>query len=296
MKNKLNILVVGATGQQGGAAARALLRNGHHVAALTRKPEGQAARDLAELGAKIVEGDLNNKNKLIEYAQGMDGIFGVSTFFEEGLDAEVQQGYTIVEAAKAAQIKHLVFSSVGSADQGTGIDHFESKYKIEQRILESGVPYTIIAPVFFMENWFGPWFLPSLQEGKVALAMPAGRKMQEISIEDIGNFAALAFERPGTFLGRRFDIAGDDLTGEEVAEVISRRLHRKLEYFEIPMEAMQSQNPGFAKMFKWFDDVGYSVDLDQLKRDYPEVGWTDFATWVERQDWSALAGSGEKAS
>ncbi|MFH2005880.1 MAG: NmrA/HSCARG family protein [bacterium] len=291
MAKKLNILVAGATGQQGGSVARALLDNGHHVRALTRRIGSPAAQALKELGAELHEGDLSKKETLPSAFEGVDAVFGVTTPFEAGMEAETQQGVNLVDAAKEAGIGHFVFSSVGKADKATGIPHFDSKYEVEKHLKASGVPYTIIAPVFFTENWLSPWFLPSIQEGNVALAMPGDRSLAHISVDDIGRFAALIFERRGEFLGKRFDIAGDDVSGVEVARRLSARTGKKLGYFEIPLEGMREQNEDFALMFEWFNKVGYNVDVAKLKRDYPEVHWTSFDDWAARQDWSVLDAS-----
>jgi uncharacterized protein YbjT (DUF2867 family) len=288
MDTKLTILVVGATGQQGGAVARALLERGHHVRALTRSFKSGLARDLSLLGADLVKGDLSDKGSILRAAEGVDGIFGVTTPYEAGVESEVTQGFNLVDAAREAGVRHLVFSSVGSAHRNTGIPHFDSKYKVERHLAESGVPHTILGPVFFMENWLGPWFLPALQEGNAALAMPGNRKLAHISVRDIGRFTALIFERREAFLKRRYDIASDELCGEEVAEKIGAKAGKAISYYEIPLKTMREQNEDFARMFEWFDRVGYQVDIEALKRDYPEVGWTTFDEWIKRQDWSIL--------
>jgi uncharacterized protein YbjT (DUF2867 family) len=295
MSNHLKILVVGATGQQGGSVARALLFKGHHVHALTRSKDSLAARSLASKGAKLVQGDLSDKDSIVAALDGMDAVFGVTTPYESGVEDEVQQGINLVDAAREAGVRHLVFSSVGRADADTGIPHFDSKFEVEKRLVESDVPYTIIAPVFFMENWLSPWFLPSIQEGNVAMAMPKDRKLAHISVADIGNFAALIFERRNEFLGKRIDIAADNLSGVEIAQRIGEQTARQLGFFRIPIESMREQSEDFAKMFEWFDEEGYNVDTDALRRDFPEVGWTSFNDWLERQDWSVLDAKEAKA-
>jgi uncharacterized protein YbjT (DUF2867 family) len=183
---------------------------------------------------------------------------------------------------------HFVFSSVGKADTGTGIPHFDSKYEVEKKLRSSNLNYTIIAPVFFMENWLSPWFLPSLKEGNVALAMPAERNLAHISVEDIGKFAALIFEKGKDYFGERFDIAGDDLSGAEIARRLSSHLDGRFDFFEIPLEDMREQNEDWALMFEWFDKVGYNVDTRELNSRFPEVGWTRFDEWMKKQDWSVL--------
>ena len=152
MEYRLNegrtILVTGATGQQGGAVARELLERGFGVRALTRDPEKPVARELAERGAEVVRGDLDDRPSLERALEGVHGVFSVQQFFEAGYEGEVRQGSGLAEAAKAADVSHLVYSSVGSAHRDTGLPHFESKWEVE----ESGVGYTILRPVFFMQN------------------------------------------------------------------------------------------------------------------------------------------------
>jgi uncharacterized protein YbjT (DUF2867 family) len=288
MASKLKVLVTGATGQQGGAVAGALLNRGHQVRALTRSPDSAAARALNKRGAEIVAGDLNDRDSLTEAARGVDTVFAVCTPYEAGTATETEQGINIVDVAAELEIEHLVYSSVGSADRNTGIPHFDSKFRVEKHLRDSGVPFTIVGPVFFMENWTSPWFKPALKQGTVALALPAGRSLAHVALRDIGNFIALIIERRDQFFGKRFDIASDDLTGGQVAEILSRKIGRRLEFQQIPLDAMRQQSEDWARMFEWFDEVGYSFDLDWLKQEFPEVGWTNFKAWVDSQDWSDL--------
>jgi len=288
MAVKLKVLVIGATGQQGGAVAGALISRGHEVRAFTRTPGSEAARALAARGAEIFEGDLMDKRSLREAARGVDTIFAVSTPYEKGTAEETTQGINVVDVAAELGIGHLVYSSVGSADRSTGIPHFDSKYLVEEHIKQSGVAYTIVAPVFFMENWRSPWFYPALEQGSVSFALPPGRTLAHIALRDIGNFVALIIDRREKFFGKRYDIASDDVTGGEVAEAISRKTGRRIVYQQLPIDAVRQQSEDFAKMFEWFDEVGYTFDLDALRRDFPEVGWTSFKVWVESQDWSGL--------
>src|SRR5215204_4627383 len=157
MANKQNeerlIVVCGATGKQGGAVARSLLERGFQVRALTRNPQKQEAQALADQGAEVAQGDMEDRSSMERSLEGAYGIFSVQNFWETGYDGEVQQGKTVADAAKAAGVEHLVYSSVGSAHRQTGIPHFESKWEVENHVREIGLPYTILRPVFFMQNW-----------------------------------------------------------------------------------------------------------------------------------------------
>src|SRR5262245_4205833 len=155
MMNDKIIAVTGATGQQGGAVARKLLSDGWKIRALTRDPNKPAARALAEAGAELVPGDMDSRSELEAAFQGAYGAFSVQNFWlpEVGYDGEIRQGKNVADAAKAAGVQHLVYSSVGAAHRGMGQKHFESKWIIEQYIQSLELPYTILRPVAFFENF-----------------------------------------------------------------------------------------------------------------------------------------------
>lgn len=173
----LTVLVTGATGQQGGAAAAALRARGHRVRALTRRPESPAAQALKIAGAQLVTGSFDDRSALEHALRGADAVFAVGTPIEAGVDGEAVQGMAMVDAAVASGSPHYVFSSVASADQATGIPHFESKFRVEEHLRRSGLPFTIIAPAYFMDNLLAPWNLDALKSGVFAQALPDGRML-----------------------------------------------------------------------------------------------------------------------
>ena len=289
MSDSLSVLVTGATGQQGGALARVLLDKGHQVRAFVRKPNSPEAKELERLGARLAEGNLEEASTIEDAAKGMDAVFIVATPFEAGMEAETRHGIAAAEAAKAAGVGHLVYSSVANADKDTGIPHFESKRKVEEHIEGLGVPYTIVAPVYFMDNLLAPWTLPQLKEGRFPMALPSSRPLQQIALSDIAAFTRVVLENREEFVGRRLDIASDELSGEEVAEVLTQVTGREIHYVELPLEQVrQVMGDDGARMFEWFDQVGYSADIEALRREHPEVGWHTFEEWAKEQDWSAL--------
>ncbi len=282
------VLVTGATGNQGGAVVQALLTRGQQVRGLTRNSASPAANRLRQQGVEIAVGDFTDHDSLVRAARGVDAVYVMSTPFEQGVEKETAQGIAITDAAEAAGVGHLVYSSVASADRASGIPHFDSKYEVEKHIISSGVPYTIIAPVFFMDNLLQPWVLPNLRQGKLAQAMPATRSLQQIAVADIGGFAAAVFERRGTVFGRRIDIAGAELTGDEAAAILSEVTSREIRYEGFPPDVLRAQSEDMALMFEWFDTTGYAADINGLRRDFPEVMWHDFEEWARKQDWSVL--------
>jgi uncharacterized protein YbjT (DUF2867 family) len=289
MANRLSVLVSGATGQQGGALARILLGRGHRVRAFVRRPDSFEAEELERLGAELAEGDFEEPSSIESAARGTDALFIVATPFEAGMEAETRHGIAAVDAAKAAGVEHLVYSSVADADKDTGIPHFDSKREVEKHIEGLGIPYTIVAPVYFMDNLLAPWTLPQLKEGRFPMALPSSRPLQQIALSDIASFTALVLENRKEFLDRRVDIASDELAGEEVAEILTRITGHEIHYVELPLEQVrQAMGEDGARMFEWFDEVGYSADIEALRREHPEVRWHTFEEWAKEQDWSTL--------
>ncbi|ABC91327.1 hypothetical conserved protein [Rhizobium etli CFN 42] len=292
MSKERRVLVTGATGQQGGAVARALVARGHRVRAICRRPESDSARRLAAAGVEVVAGDLDDAASVTQAASGVDTMFLMGNSYEAGTDAETRQGITAANAAKAAGIGHLIYSSVADADRKTGIPHFDSKFRVEQHIAGLGVPYTISAPVAFMENTVAPWALDGLRQGVYAAALPPGRVLQQICLADIGAFVAALAERREQVFGRRFDIAGDELSGEDQVRILSEVLRRPIGYQELPIAAMRQQSEDAARMYEWFDRTGYDADIASLRRDFPKIGWHRYADWARGFDWSVLDKAG----
>ena len=280
---KRKVLVTGASGQQGGAVLNALLARGHQVRALTRKPDSEWAASVASRGVEVVAGDFTDQESLVRAATGVDTIFLMTTFMEAGIDAEIEQGLAMVEAANQANVGHLVFTSVASADKATGIPHFDSKFKVEEAITASGISYTIVAPVFFMENITSPWYLPGILDGTLAMPMPADAALQQIAVETIGQFVASIIERRESVFGQRFDIAADEKTGEEVAQILSDKFARTIGYAGFSPDALREENEDFAIMFDWFIATGYSTDTSALRAEFPDVSWVDLKSWVDAQ-------------
>ena len=289
------VLVTGATGQQGGGLARVLLQRGHHVRALSRKPGSPAANELRKMGAEIVAGDLGDRASVERAAKGVDVAYLVATPYEQGVEAETRFGKVGLDGIHAAGVPYVVYSSVSDADRKTGIPHFDSKAVIEEHLKGLGTEYAIVAPVFFMENLFAPWVAAGFTQGVLATGVLPDRKLQVISLPEIAEFTTLAVEQPRSFRGRRINIASDEPTLTEVARRLSEVAGTKLAYRAVPLDQVRKQSEDFAKMYDWFNRVGYSVDIPKLKHDYPQVHWQTFRDWSAKQDWSRVLPGPTKA-
>jgi uncharacterized protein YbjT (DUF2867 family) len=291
MPKSITVAIAGASGKQGGALARMMLNRGHRVRALTRNTQSEASADLRALGADLYEADLDDSAAVQEATRGADAFFLMATPHEAGVAAEIRQACTASKAAREAGVKHLVYSSVASADQHTGIPHFDSKWNVELYIRKLGVPFTIVGPVFFMENLLSPTFVQGLRAGTLSMPLPASRPLQVVAVEDIAGFVRVVLERPAEFQGQRIDIASDSLTGPEMAMALSAN-GRDTRYVEAPLDPVRARSVDYARMWEWFARVGYSVDVGTLVLSYPEVGWHDFREWTHAQDWSILDEAG----
>jgi len=281
---KKKVLVSGATGNQGGSVVQALLKEGNKVVGITRNIDSPKSQTLISQGVEMVSVDFTNEKELEKIMKEVDTVFSMTTPFEGGMEHEIEQGKSMVNAAKNAGIQHFIFNSVGDADRSTGIPHFDSKYEVEKHLKSLGINYTIIGPAYFMDNLFFPFILDSLKDGFLKMAMPGNVKLQQISVEDIGKFVAHVVNNHNEFLGKRINISGDEFTGEEAASTLSKVLGREIKYEGFSPDAMRAQSDDMATMYQWFIDEGYSANIDDLK----DYNFSTFEQWASKQDWSMI--------
>jgi uncharacterized protein YbjT (DUF2867 family) len=288
--NDKTVLVTGATGRQGGAVVRHLLPGGWKLRALTRNTNSYAARHLARQGVELVQGDLEDPASLERAARGAYGIFSVQDYWAVGAQREVQQGKNLADAASKAGVQHFVYSSVGGAERNTGIDHWESKWEIEKYIRKLGVPATVLRPVAFMETYYIEQVEIGILKGKLLDPIRADKPYQSIATDDIGAFVALAFQRPGEFIGVELEIAGSELTNPEAAQVFSRVLGKQVMFQKLPLLMVRLVlGKEFYQMFRWFNTAGFQADIPGLRRRYPEVHLQTLEEWLRSEGWHKRA-------
>jgi uncharacterized protein YbjT (DUF2867 family) len=259
MADKL-VLITCATGKQGGATLRHLAkRGGFKLRAMTRKPEGDAAKAVAALGAEVVAADLDDAASLERALAGVWGVYAVQNTWEAGVEKEEEQGKRLAKVAREAGVQRYVYASVGSAHKKTGIPHFDNKFRVEETVRALGFPsYAVIRPVFFMENLTGGW---SLQGDKLMFGLAPTTKLQMVAVDDIGKYGAKAFADADQMKGVEVDIAGDAVTMPEAAAALGPALGKALTYQQIPMAAIRQNSEDVALMTEWFEEVGYSADI-----------------------------------
>jgi uncharacterized protein YbjT (DUF2867 family) len=247
------------------------------VRALTRDPDKPQARALTGPGVEVVRGDMEDPGSLTRALDGAYGVFSVQTALGAGAEAEIRQGINLANAAKRSGITQFVYASVASADQRTGIPHFESKFRIEEHIRGTGMRFTIVRPVFFMENWLG--MRPAIESGTLTLPLNPTTRLQMIAVDDIGAIVAAAFEHAGRWQDRAFELAGDELSMTEVAAAFSRISGRQVRYVQTPWDEFEKQaGKEMTVMFRWFQETGYHVDIGAVRQEYNKL--LTFEQWM----------------
>ncbi len=161
MKNEKQVLIFGATGNVGGATTRELLKRGWHVRAVTRNPDSEKALALAELGAEIIQGDMDDRASLERVFDGFQRVLSVQNWTTSGVEGELRQGKLVAEIAQSARVEHLVYSSAGAGKPHSGIPHFDNKVAVEAHMRELELPFTVVRPVPFMELLSEKEFFPT---------------------------------------------------------------------------------------------------------------------------------------
>jgi uncharacterized protein YbjT (DUF2867 family) len=275
-------VVIGVTGTQGGATARALLARGAHVRGMTRRPDSPKARALAQSGLEIVVGDLDDAASLARAFHGADGVYGVTDFFKNGIAAEVEHGRRIADVCKASAVPHLVFASVASADRAPSVPHFASKWTIEEHIRAIGQPATILCPTLFMEDLTDKQYVPPANWGMLRNIVGPDRAIHWISAGDVGSAAADVFFDRDRFLGQRIPLVGERCSIEQARQIFEGIDHKRP--FAIAMPSWifsRLVSKELVLMWQWLARESFDADLNATKLLFPKT--RNMATWLREK-------------
>jgi len=270
------VLVTGGTGKQGGATVRHLLEGGRvRVRVLTRNPRSDEATRLAAQGVELAEGDFGAPRTLAAALSGVSAAFSV-----QGDGArEVQHGEMFADAVKVAGAPHLVYSSLDGAERGSGVPHYESKWRIEQRIRELDLSATILRPVAFMENFSNGGAARSVFLGILKAALGTSKRLQLVSTSDVGWFAARALEQPALYSGRTIPLAGDELNIDEILDAYRQVGDYTPKPLPVPHIALKLLPKDLSSMLTWFAERGFQANIPELKREHPDL--MSFSSWLQ---------------
>ena len=277
-------LVTGATGQQGGAVARALLAEGQTVRALTR--DLARAETLIADGARVVVGDMTDPLQMKRAFQGVGTAFLMGTPYAGGPEAEWQQLETCIKAAQAAHVSHVVYSSVQRANDLTDVPHYAQKYRAEQYLQASGIPWTILRPVFFMDNFGAEALAGNLLAGRLHAPMPPHIATQLVAVDDVGRAAATVLAAPDAWAGKTLDLAGDERTWEEIAQDSGAAIGRTVDFYPLPPEwVAEHMGDDYAAYYDWLWKEGFTANVAAMEE---TIGFQpkDFATYLAEARWT----------
>ena len=281
MADKRAIAVVGATGAQGGGLVRAILDDpsgGFAARAIARNVTSDKARELAQLGAELVAADVDDEASLRKAFEGAHGAYCVTFFWAHfSPEKEMAEARNMARAAKAAGVRHVIWSTLEDTRQWVPLSdnrmptllgkykvpHFDAKGESNKVFTDLGVPTTLLLTSFYWDNLIhfgmGPKKGP---DGKLAFTLPMGdKKLPGIAAEDIGKCAYGIFKKGREFIGKTVGVAGEHLTGAQMAAALSKALDQEVRYNAVTPEAYR----GFG--FPGAEDLG---NMFQFKRDFEE--------------------------
>jgi uncharacterized protein YbjT (DUF2867 family) len=282
MERSKTVFITGASGNQGGATARNLAENGCFVKALVRNETSPKAEKLKRPYIQLIKGDLNDPSTYKSQLTNIDGAFAVFTFMN-GVKKEIAEGISFIDAAREMNVPFILYSSVIGADSGSGIPHWESKNEIEQHLKRSGIPYTIIRPSYFLENFFIPDVHKRIRKGKMVTPIKKDKVMQFISTEDVGRICAHILMNKDQYFGRTITIAAGQMDMQTAAKTFTNILGKPISYSQLPgLLTRIFLGSDLHTMFKYINnnDVLFVKDMQRLKREFPFL--TPVKDWVSR--------------
>jgi uncharacterized protein YbjT (DUF2867 family) len=307
MANKKIIAVLGATGAQGGGLAQAILddpQGGFALRAVTRNPDSDKARALADAGAEVVKADLDDAASLRAAFEGAYGVFGVTNFWEHfSPEKETSQGRNIASAAKAADVEHVVWSTFEDVRDFVPLDdnrmptlmgrykvpHFDAKAEANSAFTDLGVPTTFLYTSFYWDNFIHSGSEPQRgEDGKLVLVIPIGdKKLPGVAAADIGKAAYGVFKEGTRHVGKTIGVAGEHLTGDEMAAALTEALGEEVSFYAMPWDQYRALGfPGaedLSNMMQFKHDFQEEYlgvrDLDVVRRLHP--GLQTFSRWLD---------------
>lgn len=307
MENKKIIAITGATGAQGGGLARAILNDSNSeftVRALTRNPDSDKAKALADAGAEVVKADIDDYESLRKALDGAYGAYFVTFFWDHfSPEKEKEEVKRMAKAAKETGLQHVIWSTLEDTREFVPLDddrmptlmekykvpHFDAKGESNKFFKESEVPTTYFLASFYWENMIyfgqGP---QKAEDGKYVLALPmADKKLAGIAAEDIGRCAYGIFKKGKDYIGKTVGVAGDQLSGYEMAELFSKTLGKEVVYKDISPESYRNLGfPGaedMGNMYQFYrdfeDEVSGIRSVEEARNLNPSL--KSFKEWLQ---------------
>ncbi len=286
------ILVIGGTGTQGGSVARELLGKGKKVRVLSRNPASDAARQIAALGAEVVQGDMATPRSLLPALENVTAVFSAQYADPADPSVEMRNAQNLIDAARETGVTQMVHTSAAGTDVFPKWDRFpgiswylDHKYAVEELFRNGGFRHwTVLHPCWFMENFTPPLsaiMAPRLREGKLYGTVPPDALMKLNSGRDTAQLASLAFENPEAFNKRDLNVASDELSWLEIATTLSEATGKEVTYNQVSHEKALELGmlAGTLLAMEWIGETGYGFDAAET-RQYG-IDLKTFAQWAD---------------
>lgn len=293
----MKILVTGATGTQGGAVARLLLLDGHHVQVLVRDPASGAACDLKCWGASLAPGRFEDPRSLDVAMTGVEAVFSMQPAPQADPDSERNEARALAQAARRAGVTHFAHSSVSNTgdfrfmpgwDEGRWArNYWDSKADAEAIVADAGFAHlTVLRPAFMMENFAQPkaaWMFPDLANGEIVTAVEPDTRIALVAADDIARVVSMAFADPRALPAEPLELASDWISLPEIAQILTEAGWGRVAARTAPAEelAKRGQHAGWIETQEWLNVVGYPARPELMKG----LGLrpTTFAQWAAQE-------------
>lgn len=295
MNNK-SVLIFGATGNMGGAAARELLARGWQVRAVSRSPQSEKAQVLAALGAEVVQADMDDRASLEVAFDGMTRVFSVQNWTTSGVAGEIRQGKLVADVAKAAGVTHLVFGSAGVGQPDSGVPHFDCKVVVERYMRdELGLPVTVVRPGPFMELMTDKAFFPPLAAwGVMPKIVGWETPLPWTAVADIGTTIANVFDNPQQWIGRDINLISDVASMRECQQIFKVTTGKKPFGLGLPVAMFNKMaGPEMVAMWRWLADYLAANDISAAKAGMIAASREACPDLHSVADWLKLSRSGQ---
>jgi uncharacterized protein YbjT (DUF2867 family) len=279
------IVVTGATGLQGRAVTRHLLKEGWRVRGLTRNPESQKAQSLAAAGAEVVQADMGDPASLRPAVEGAYGVYSLQNPYIGGPEAEVRQGKNVADVAKESGVQHLVYGSAGTGTKGTGVPSWETKLLVEEHMKGLDLPLTILRPMALMEVMAEKKFYPAVGAWHIMpTLMGQSRSVGWLCTDDLGVIVAKAFADPDRFIGQELALASDVQSLEQCRATYREVLGKDPPRFPMPLWLFKRfgfMGQDLTKMWSWLRTGNIALDTEPTRELHPDA--LTVSEWLSRQ-------------
>lgn len=284
------VLLIGVTGGTGGNVVKGFLEQGvTNLRAITRKIDLNrlSLSKLNNAGVELVEANLDDAESLTTAFTGVTAIYCHATSGDTSKadPLEVERAKQVAQAAKQANIQHLVYNSAGGADRNSGIPHIQQKYEVEQIFKAAGLPTTMLRACLFMEEFWKKYTRPSILKGTFPFSIQPNKPLHLITTKDMGRIAAYVIKHPAVYIGQEIELAGDVLTPQEMAEVFSQVQGIKVTHKETPPWIfLLLWRKELFNLIQWYRHKGYQADVENLRAEFPGL-LTTFSQFLEETNW-----------